>query len=84
MPAPKCFLKSKDIALVTGMSLRSAQYMLKMFQQRGQTIRYGKSNHSLMVDINVFVKYLCEQDGEDPKTRKSEIISCLKEARVSQ
>lgn len=79
MPAAKMFLTSNDIADVTGMSLRSAQNMLCMFAQRGQVIRCGDSNRGRMVDINIFVRYLSEQDGVDPKIRKKDITDFLRE-----
>lgn len=79
MPAPKIFLNSSDIAAVTGMSLRSAQNMLSMFAMKGQIFRCGKSSRGQMVDINIFVRHLCEQDGADPKERKREITDCLRE-----
>lgn len=79
MPAPKLFLTSSDISDVTGMSIRSAQNMLCMFARNGQVVRSGDSNRGRMVDINIFVRYLCEQDGADPKERKRDIIECLKE-----
>ncbi len=79
MPAAKLFLTSSDIADVTGMSIRSAQNMLYMFAQKGQVVRCGDSNRGRMVDINIFVRYLCDQDGADPKERKKDIMECLKE-----
>lgn len=79
MPAPKIFLTSNDIADITGMSVRSAQNMLCMFARSGQVVRCGDSNRGRMVDINIFVRYLCEQDGADPKERKKDILECLKE-----
>jgi hypothetical protein len=79
MAAPKLFLTSNDIADVTGMSVRSAQNMLCMFADKGQVVRCGDSNRGRMVDINIFVKYLCDQDGADPKERKKDILECLRE-----
>ncbi len=79
MSAPKLFLTSNDIADVTGMSVRSAQNMLCMFARKGQVVRCGDSNRGRMVDINIFVAYLCEQDGADPDQRKKEIKECLRE-----
>ena len=69
MPAPKIFLTSSDIAEVTGMSVRSAQNLLYMFARKGQVIRCGDSNRGRMVDINIFVEYLCQQDGADDHAR---------------
>ena len=80
MPAPRVFLTSKDIATVTGMSIRSAQNMLYMFAHQGQVVRRGDSNRGCMVDINIFVRYLCKQDGADPVERKNDIMNCLREA----
>lgn len=79
MPAPKIFLTSGDIAEVTGMSVRSAQNILCMFARKGQVVRCADSNRGRMVDINIFVRYLCDQDGADPKERKRDIQCCLKE-----
>ena len=79
MPAPKIFLTSSDIANVTGMSVRSAQNLLYMFARKGQVVRCGESNRGRMVDINIFVSYLCEQDGADPEQRKKDIKDCLRE-----
>ena len=79
MPAPKLFLTSSDISEVTGMSIRSAQNLLYMFARKGQVVRCGDSNRGRMVDVNIFVRYLCEQDGADPKIRKQDILDCLRE-----
>ena len=79
MAAPKIFLTSGDIADVTGMSIRSAQNLLNMFAGRGQVVRCGDSNRGRMVDVNIFVKYLCDQDGADPVSRKHDIMECLRE-----
>lgn len=79
MPAPSIFLNSSDIASIMGFSLRSAQNMLAMFDMRGQTVRSGKSSRGQLVSLNVFVRYLCEQDGEDPVQRKRDIQECLRE-----
>ena len=81
MAASKIFLKCSDIANVTGMSIRSAQNLMFMFARKGQVVRSGDSNRGRMVDINVFVQYLCEQDGADPVQRKRDIKDCLKEIR---
>ena len=78
MPAPKIFLNTADIALITGISLRSAQNMLKMFEMQGRTVRSGNTSRGRLVGINHFVNYLCEQDGEDPAQRKRDIMECLK------
>lgn len=79
MPAPKLFLTSTDIAGITGMSLRSAQELLKAFDKRGQTIHYSHASRSKMVDVDLFTQYLCDQDGQDPKVRKRNILEYLKE-----
>ena len=79
MPAPKIFLTSSDIAKITGMSIRSAQNMLCMFARNGQVVRCGESNRGRMVDVNIFVRYLCEQDEADQKERKKDIMDCLRE-----
>ncbi len=81
MPSAKIFLTSNDIANVTGMSLRSAQNLLCMFADKGQVVRCGDSNRGRMVDVNIFVQYLCKQDGVDPVLRKHDILECLKENR---
>lgn len=82
MPAPAIFLNSSDIAAVMGFSIRSARYMLAMFDMRGQTVKSGKSNRGQLVSLNTFVKYLCEQDGEDPVQRKRDIMECLRENHI--
>ena len=79
MPAPKLFLTSADIAAVTGISLRQAQYVLNMFEQRGQAIRNGRIK---LVDINILSRYLSEQDGTDPKQRKKDIQDFLREQKL--
>ena len=79
MPAPKIFLTSADIAAATGISIRQAQYTLKMFEQRGQVVRNGRVK---MVDINIFSRYLSEQDGTDPKQRKRDIQDFLREQKM--
>ncbi len=84
MPAPKMFLKSSDISKVTGMSVRAAQNMLYMFAQQGKTIRCGKSARGQMVDVNIFVQYLCSQDGTDPKERKHDVLECMRELGASK
>lgn len=35
-----------------------------------------------MVDINIFSRYLCEQDGADLKQRKHDIQEFLREQRT--
>lgn len=79
MPAPKIFLTSADIAAATGISIRQAQYTLNMFEQRGQVVRNGRVK---MVAINVFARYLSEQDGQDPKQHKRDIQDFLREQRM--
>ena len=79
MPAAKIFLTSADISAVMGISIRQAQYTLNMFEQRGQVVRNGRVK---MVDINIFSRYLCEQDGADPKQRKHDIQEFLREQRT--
>ena len=79
MPAPKIFLTSADIAAATGISIRQAQYTLKMLEQRGQVVRNGRVK---MVDINIFSRYLSEQDGTDPKQRKRDIQDFLREQKM--
>ena len=79
MPAPKLFLSSTDIAAVTGVCQKTAQNMLAMFAMRGQTVKSGRSNRGRLVGINIFVNYLCEQDGEDPKQRKKDVMELLRE-----
>lgn len=81
MPAPSIFLNSAEIAAVMGFSLRSAQNMIAMFAMRGQTVKSGKSSRGQLVSVTAFVRYLCEQDGEDPAQRKREVMDCLKEIR---
>lgn len=78
MPAAKIFLTSTDIAAATGISLRQAQYMLNMFDLRGQAVRNGRIK---MVDLNIFSRYLSEQDGADPKERKRDIQEFLRETK---
>lgn len=79
MPAPKLFLSTADISAVTGICRRSAQEMMAVFNTRGQTIKSGKSTRGQLVGINAFVRFLCEQDGEDPAQRKKEIMDILRE-----
>ena len=84
MSTAKIFLTSNDIANVTGMSLRSAQNLLCMFADKGQVVRCGDSNRGRMVDVNIFVQYLCKQDGADPAVRKKDVLNCLKENRTER
>lgn len=79
MPAPKLFLDSSDISGITGMSLRSAQYLLNLFDNRGQAVRYRSASRSKLVDIDIFVNFLCSQDGKNPKERKQGILDYLRE-----
>ena len=79
MPAAKLFLSSADIAGITGMSLRSAQYMLNAFDKRGQAVRVQGKSRNKLVDIDLFTQYLCDQDGQDPKIRKRGILDYLHE-----
>lgn len=79
MPAPKLFLSSADIVAITGVCQKTAQNMLAMFAMRGQTVKSGRSNRGRLVGINIFVDYLCQQDGEDPKQRKKDIMELLRE-----
>ena len=79
MPAPKLFLSTADISAVTGVCRRTAQDMMAMFSMRGQTVKSGRSARGQLVGINNFVRFLCEQDGEDPAQRKKDIMNLLKE-----
>lgn len=82
MPAAKIFLTSADISAVMGISIRQAQYTLNMFDQRGQTVRNGRKK---MVDLNIFSRFLSEQDGADLRERKRDIQeSCRKRKRRRQ
>lgn len=78
MPAPKIYLNSEDIASIMGISPRSARNMISMFEMKGQTVKSGKSSRGRLVSVNIFVKWLCEQDGDDPVQRRREIMDCLK------
>ena len=78
MPAAKIFLTSADISAVMGISIRQAQYTLNMFDQRGQTVRNGRKK---MVDLNIFSRFLSEQDGADLRERKRDIQEFLREAK---
>ena len=79
MPVPKIFLNSADIAAIMGISPRSARYMLAMFEDQGRTVKSGTSSRGRLVSVNIFVKWLCEQDGDDPVQRRREVMECLKE-----
>lgn len=81
MPAPKLFLTSGDIAIVTGFCLREAQYMMRMFTQRGKTVAIGRGGRIRAVDVNVLARYLSDQDHTDPKERKREIVEILRAAK---
>ena len=81
MPARKLFLKTADIAAVTGFSIREAQYMMKMFTQKGKTVPIGREGRVRAVDVNVLAKYLSNHDGTDPKERKREIVEILAEGK---
>lgn len=61
-----------------GISIRQAQYTLNMFDQRGQTVRNGRKK---MVDLNIFSRFLSEQDGADLRERKRDIQEFLREAK---
>lgn len=78
MPAPRrLYIKSTEIAALTGICLREAQKLLKMFEIQGRTIRNGQSK---LVLIDAFANYLCAQDGGDPVDRKREIQTVLWES----
>ena len=78
MPAAKIFLTSADISAVMGISIRQAQYTLNIFDQRGQTVRNGRKK---MVDLNIFTRFLSEQDGGDLRERKRDIQEFLRETK---
>lgn len=80
MPAPKIFLSSEDIAQLMGISRREAQYMLNMFERRGQAVKNGRVK---LVSVSVFSRYLAEQDGQDPINHKNDIKDFLRERRAS-
>lgn len=80
MPAPKLFLTSADISGITGMSKRSAQYVLNALDRKGMTVHYQHGTRSKLVDVDLFTAYLCEQDGQDPAVRKKGIMEYLREA----
>ena len=77
-PTPKFTPASADISAVMGISIRQAQYTLNMFDQRGQTVRNGRKK---MVDLNIFSRFLSEQDGADLRERKRDIQEFLQEAK---
>ena len=81
MPAAKIFLTSADISAVMGISIRQAQYTLNMFDQRGQTVRNGRKK---MVDLNIFSRFLSEQDGADLRERKRDIQEFLQVVTADQ
>lgn len=82
MPAAKIFLTSADISAVMGISIRQAQYTLNMFDQRGQTVRNGRKK---MVDLNIFSRFLSEQDGADLRSASGIFrSSCRKRKRRRQ
>lgn len=76
MPAARIYLNSHDIAQVTGVSLREAQYMLAMFEERGQVVKHGRKK---TVYVGILSKYLAQQDGSDPNEVKREIQLSLKQ-----
>lgn len=77
MPAARVYLNSHDIAQVTGISLREAQYMLSMFENRNQVVSHGRKK---TVYIGILSKYLAQQDGSDPNEVKREIQLSLRTA----
>ena len=81
MPAPKMYLTTHDIAGLNGICLRTAQYMMRMFTNKGLTVSRGLTPRGRRVDIDTYVKYMCDQDGSDPKRRKENIREYLKEAK---
>lgn len=80
MPAPKIFLSSEDIAEFMGISRREAQYLLTMFEKRGQIVRNGRVK---LVSVGIFSIYLSAQDGQDPSYHKNEIKDYLREKRAA-
>lgn len=81
MPAPKIYLGSRDIAGITGVSLRSAQYMMKAMEMKGKTIAKGMTGKVQLVSVDNFVDYVCKQDGSDPKTVKANVMDYIREEK---
>lgn len=62
MPAPKIYIGPKEISTLMSISLREAQYTLKAFELKGQTVKFGRIQR---VALRTFANYLSSQDGSD-------------------
>lgn len=82
MPAPKrLYMDSREIAAITGVSLRQAQEWMRKFEQDGHTIRNGRSR---LVLVDAFAAYLTQGAENDHLKRKHEIQSALQEYDVAR
>lgn len=82
MPAPRLFLSTKEISDISGMSMRSAQYLMKVFERQGRTIKRGPSCRGQMIGVDTFCEYICKTDGGDYQSRKADILSYLKDEGI--
>ena len=72
MPAPRrLYIKANEIAAITGMCLRQAQYLVAMFREKGRTLEIGRNRH--VAQIEAFAEYLSAQDGSCPVDKKREL-----------
>lgn len=76
MPAARVYLNSYDLTQVMGISLREAQYMLSMFEQRNQVVAHGRKK---TVYVGTLSRYLAAQDGSDPNEVKRDIQNSLRQ-----
>lgn len=73
MPAPKLFIGPKEIANLMCISIREAQYTMKMFELAGRTVKFGRLQR---VSIKAFADYISAQDGSNA----ADTLQLLKQA----
>lgn len=77
MPAPKVYIGPREISNLMSISLREAQYMLKAFELKGQTIKFGRVQR---VALRTFANYLSSQDGSNAADTFNVLNQALKGA----
>ena len=75
----KLYLRTSDVAKVLGISRRTAENMMIMFERYGWTIRLRPDVESSarLVNVRKLAGFLVEQDGGRVEDRVREIYECI-------
>ena len=75
----KLYLKTSDVAKVLGISRRTAENMMVMFEMHGWMIklRPDAESSARLVHVRKLAGFLVEQDGGLVEDRVDEIYACI-------